>query len=140
MGKFNSSMVFCSNEYVLITNTVFLLPNRTKTSWMHPRSKHLRLIQYVIVRRKDRYDVKVKKKRVEQTTDWLSAYSVSESLMYGNHNAGKLQRDSMSPSKNQTTRDKLSSLIFATFWPQCNSSQRIQKTNGQYLRGSLFGC
>ena len=30
-------------------------------SWMHPRSKHWRLIDYVIVRRKDRQDVRVTK-------------------------------------------------------------------------------
>ena len=44
---------------LLITNTVFLLPTRRKTTWMHPRSKHWHLIDYVIVRRKDRQDVRV---------------------------------------------------------------------------------
>ena len=41
--------------------TVFRLPTRNKTSWMHPRSKHCHLIDYVIVRRKDRQDVRVTK-------------------------------------------------------------------------------
>ena len=45
----------------LITNTVFKLPNRNKTSWMHPRSKHWHLIDYVIVRRTDRQYVRVTK-------------------------------------------------------------------------------
>ena len=36
-------------------------PTRNKTSWMHPRSKHWHLIDYVIVRRKDRQDVRVTK-------------------------------------------------------------------------------
>ena len=49
-------------EYeLLITNTVFCLPTRRKTSWMHPRSKHWHLIGYVILRRKDRRDVRVTK-------------------------------------------------------------------------------
>ena len=43
------------------TNTVFKLPNRNKTSLMHPRSKHWHLIDYVIVRRTDRQDVRVTK-------------------------------------------------------------------------------
>ena len=43
----------------LITNTVFRSPARRKTSWMHRRSKHWHLIDYVIVRRKDRQDVRV---------------------------------------------------------------------------------
>ena len=44
---------------LLITNTVFYLPTRRKTSWMHPRSKHWHLIDKIIVRRKDRQDVRV---------------------------------------------------------------------------------
>ena len=46
---------------LLITNTVFRLPTRNKTSWMHPRSKHWHFIDYIIVRRKDRQDVRVTK-------------------------------------------------------------------------------
>ena len=42
----------CAHE-LLITNTVFRLPTRNKTSWMHPRSKLWHLIDYVIVRRKE---------------------------------------------------------------------------------------
>ena len=38
-----------------------LLLRRRKTIWMHPRSKHCHLIDYVIVRRKDRQDVRVTK-------------------------------------------------------------------------------
>ena len=45
----------------------FRLPSRRKTSWMHPRSKHWLLSDYVIVRRKDRQDVKVTKTFVVQT-------------------------------------------------------------------------
>ena len=44
---------------LLISNTVFRLPNRNKTSWMHPRSKHWHLIDYVIVGRTDRSDVRM---------------------------------------------------------------------------------
>ena len=51
----------CAEHELLITNTVFRLPTRRKTTWMHPRSKHWHLIDYVIVRRKDRQDVRVTK-------------------------------------------------------------------------------
>ena len=47
----------CAENDVLITCTVFRLPNRNKTSWMHPRSKHCHLI----VRRTDKQDVRVTK-------------------------------------------------------------------------------
>ena len=57
VGKCNSNGLLlkkCAEHGLLITNTVFLLPTRNKTSWIHPRSKHWHLTDYVIVRRKDR--------------------------------------------------------------------------------------
>ena len=55
------TLMDCAEHELLITNTVFRLPTRRKTTWMHPRSKHWHLIDYVIVRRKDRQDVRVTK-------------------------------------------------------------------------------
>ena len=51
----------CAEHELLITNTVFRLPTRKKTSWMHPRSKHWHLIDYVIERRRDRQNIIVTK-------------------------------------------------------------------------------
>ena len=62
-GKCNSNdlliLQFCSENELLISNTIFRLPTRNKTTWMHPRSKHWHLIDFVIVRKKDRQDVRV---------------------------------------------------------------------------------
>ena len=51
----------CTEHELLITNTVFCLPTRNKTSGMHPPSKHWNLIDYVILQRKDRQNVRVTK-------------------------------------------------------------------------------
>ena len=65
IGKCNSNGLLplkkCAENELLITKTVFHLPTRNKTSWMHPRSKHWHLTDYVIERRKDRQDVRVTK-------------------------------------------------------------------------------
>ena len=43
----------CSEFGLAVTNTFFQLRDMHKTSWMHPRSKHWHLIDYVIVRHCD---------------------------------------------------------------------------------------
>ena len=57
IGKQNDNglrlLRMCSINELTITNTLFRLPNRQKTSWMHPRSKHWHLIDYVLTRKKD---------------------------------------------------------------------------------------
>ncbi|KAJ3606704.1 hypothetical protein NHX12_026223 [Muraenolepis orangiensis] len=61
VGNTNSNGILlltkCSEHNLVITNTLFRQKNKFKTSWMHPRSKLWHLIDYVIVRSKDRRDV-----------------------------------------------------------------------------------
>ena len=50
VGECNSNGLLlsrkCAEHELLITNTVFRIPTRRKTSWMHPRFKHWHLIDY----------------------------------------------------------------------------------------------
>jgi len=60
-GNFNSNglqlLQTCAEFDLTITNTLFQMRNQQKTTWMHPRSKHWHLLDYVIVRRTDARDV-----------------------------------------------------------------------------------
>ena len=49
----------CSELGFAIANTFFQIRDIHKTSWMHPRSKHWHLIDYVIVRRRDLNEVQI---------------------------------------------------------------------------------
>lgn len=44
----------CVEHNLIITNTIFRQKNKLKTSWMHPCSKLWHLIDYIVVRTKDR--------------------------------------------------------------------------------------
>ena len=46
----------CAEDNLIITNTLFQLPDKYKTTWMHLCSKHWHLIDYVITRQQDRKD------------------------------------------------------------------------------------
>ena len=63
VGNMNSRdlrlLFLCSELGLAITNTFFQLCDMHKTSWMHPRSKHRHLINYVIVRRRDWNEVRI---------------------------------------------------------------------------------
>ncbi|CAJ1081178.1 hypothetical protein KUCAC02_027720%2C partial [Xyrichtys novacula] len=49
----------CAEHNLTITNTIFQMQNKYKTSWMHPGSKHWHLLDYIIVRHTDLRDVHV---------------------------------------------------------------------------------
>uniref|UniRef100_A0A0L8G230 Uncharacterized protein n=1 Tax=Octopus bimaculoides TaxID=37653 RepID=A0A0L8G230_OCTBM len=96
VGNSNSKglllLQICAEHGLLITNTIFNLPTSNRTSWMHPRSKHWYHIDYVIIRKRDRQDVRVTKTMCAgQTTDFLYPNSNLEFSPRDDHKLGKHQ-------------------------------------------------
>ncbi|BHF68917.1 hypothetical protein SprV_0301195800 [Sparganum proliferum] len=59
----------CTGHRPLLTNTFFRLPMRKKATWMHHRSRHWQLLDYFLVRWRDRQSVMMTK-AICDADDW----------------------------------------------------------------------
>nr|VZI25651.1 unnamed protein product [Spirometra erinaceieuropaei] len=65
----------CAEHRLILTNTLFCLPEREKATWRHPRSRQWHLLGYVLVRRRDQKDVLVTK-TILDADGWTDHYLV----------------------------------------------------------------
>jgi len=63
VGNINSNghrlLNLCSEFGLFVTNTLFQLKHKHKTTWRHPRSKHWHVLDYVLVKAVDLQDVQI---------------------------------------------------------------------------------
>jgi len=63
VGKMNENgfrlLSICSEFELVVTNTIFKMKNKYKTTWQHPRSGHWHLLDYVIVRKRCQAEVAI---------------------------------------------------------------------------------
>ena len=63
VGKINDNGLLllskCAEHSLCITNTLFKMADKYKTTWMHPRLKHWHLIDFIIVCQRDIRDIRV---------------------------------------------------------------------------------
>ncbi|KAK2160294.1 hypothetical protein NP493_1657g00054 [Ridgeia piscesae] len=61
IGKCNSNgerlLALCSEFELIVTNTMFKQKDERKTTWMHPRSRHWYMIDFIITRCRDKMDI-----------------------------------------------------------------------------------
>ena len=61
IGKCNSDgellLALCSEFELIETNTMFTQKDERKTTWMHPRSRHWHMIDFIITRCRDKMDI-----------------------------------------------------------------------------------
>eukprot|EP00731_Ephydatia_muelleri_P001353 Em0001g1353a len=71
---------FCARNSLCVTNTFFCHKTWHKGTWMHPRSKTLHMIDFVITRQKDRY--LMQDTRVYHSVDvWSDHFFVGSSMV-----------------------------------------------------------
>ena len=124
----------CADHELPITNTVFRLLTRNKTSWMQPRTKHWHLNDHVCDGRTDsmsEWQRLCVVQTVGQMTGLLLANSTCAFSLHSDHKARKCQRDWMSPNWNKTTRVKYSEPMSSSVKMHWNTYQRIQLRTGQ---------
>ena len=95
VGQENSNgqllLTFCAENNFTITNTLFQLPAIHKTTWMHPRSKHWHLIDFVITRRRDIQDVHIT--RAMRGADcWTDHLLLRTKLSFNIHSSHRRQK------------------------------------------------
>ena len=63
IGKMNTNglmlLQLCNEFDLVIGNTLFQQADKYKVTWMHPRSKNWHMLDYVIVRKRDRQDLRL---------------------------------------------------------------------------------
>ena len=61
IGRCNSNgellLALCSEFELIVTNTMFKQKDERKTTWMHPRSRHWHMIDFIITRCRDKMDI-----------------------------------------------------------------------------------
>ncbi|VDM05808.1 unnamed protein product [Schistocephalus solidus] len=100
----------CAEHSILLTNTFFRLPTRKKATWMHPRLRHLHLLDYVLVRRRDRQDVLVTK-AIRDADSWTDHQLVISQMRLRLQPQRKTQ-EKRPPGKLNTTLLKLPAHCF----------------------------
>jgi len=128
----NGSMLLdlCTKQRLVITNTVFQQANKLKASWMHPRSKHWHLMDYVLTRQRDLRDIRLTRV-MRPTTVWSDHRMVRTTVLLKpkpvqrKHRAAPSKKFAVAKLKEEEVKHKLQNELAGALssddtdqWPQ----------------------
>ena len=115
-GKENTNgtlpLELCTEHNLVITNTVFQHADKLKCSWMHPRSGHWHLLDYVITRQRDLRRVRLTR-AIRATTIGSDHRMIRSSVFLTTkpvrrlHRAAHIKKLDVARLKDTTTRHSL---------------------------------
>lgn len=116
VGKENASgtllLELCTEHNLVVTNTVFQQADKLKSSWMHPRSGHWHLLDYVLTRQRDLRHVRLTR-AVRATTSWSDHRMIRSSVFLTAkpvkrvHRAARIKKLDVAKLKDTATRHSL---------------------------------
>ena len=71
-------LALCSEFELIVTNTVFKQTDERKTTWMHPRSRHWHMIDFIIMRCRDKMDFRIRQKHSRQGTSKSTKLNIAK--------------------------------------------------------------
>jgi len=102
----------CAKHNMVVTNTVSRQANKYKASWMHPRSHHWHLIDYVLVRQRDLHDIRLTRV-MRPTSMWSDHRMVRTTIFLAAkparcvHRAAPFRKLDVAELKNEVIRSQL---------------------------------
>ena len=131
-------LTMCAEFQLVITNTLFQQAEKYKSSWMHARSKHWHLIDYIINRQRDIHDVR--KTRAMRCTDCWSDHRMIRRQMCLNVQPSR-HRYSAKPRKKLGVSKLKSATVQQQLMETLNNTEPAPDAGAEWarLRDPVYG-
>ena len=137
IGKCNSNgellLSLCSEFELIVTTTMFKQKDERKTTWIHPRSRHWHMIDFIITRCRDKKDIHSTRvmRGANCWTDHHMLRSKVTFIIRQKHN----RQGKGKPTKLNTAT--AIGIVLSTIWTVLLSKGKIMKPQHQTRNGQL---